>query len=230
MTQIAKVVTWVNSDQKPLWWRQVIRRVMEQGELKQQDLQLIYQVAKMEFGLLAKNVDYPSYIKLVDVAGFETEAAPVTLASIGNVKNVSSLIEDVTLNFPIEGLTAVYGDNGAGKSSYARIMKSACLTRGDVPVITTNAFNPSTIPSQATLGVSIGGAAVVENIWTIGGKPSPELKSIRVFDSHSATHYISKTDSVEYKPAEVRLLDELSRACQYVKDELTREIAPFSTI
>jgi energy-coupling factor transporter ATP-binding protein EcfA2 len=229
MTQIAKVVTWVNSDQKPLWWRQVIRRVMEQGELKQQDLQLIYQVAKMEFGLLAKNVDYTSYIKLVDVAGFETEAAPVTLASIGNVKNVSSLIEDVTLNFPIEGLTAVYGDNGAGKSSYARIMKSACLTRGDVPVITTNAFNPSTIPSQATLGVSIGGAAVVENIWTIGGKPSPELKSIRVFDSHSATHYISKTDSVEYKPAEVRLLDELSRACQFVKDELTREIAPFST-
>jgi energy-coupling factor transporter ATP-binding protein EcfA2 len=229
MTQIAKVVTWVNSGQKPLWWRQVIRRVMEQGELQQQDLQLIYQVAKMEFNLLTKTADYSNYIKVVAVAGFETEAAPITLASIGNVKNVSSLIEDVTLNFPIEGLTAVYGDNGAGKSSYARILKSACLTRGDVPVITTNAFNPSTVPSQATLGVSVDGAAVVENIWTIGGEPSPELKSIRVFDSHSATHYISKTDSVEYKPAEVKLLDELSRACQFVKEELTREMVPFST-
>ncbi|MDB0034784.1 AAA family ATPase [bacterium] len=229
MTQIAKVVTWVNSGKKPLWWRQVIRRVMEQGELQQQDLQLIYEVAKMELGLLPKTVDFSNYVKAVAVAGFETEVAPVTLASLGNVKNVSSLIEDVTLNFSIEGLTAVYGDNGAGKSSYAKILKSACLTRGDVPVITTNAFNPSAVPSQATLGVSVDGATVVENIWTIGGEPSPELKSIRVFDSHSATNYISKTDSVEYKPAEVKLLDELSRACQFVKDELTREMVPFST-
>lgn len=229
MTQIAKVVTWINSGKKPLWWRQVIRRVMEQGELQQQDFQLIYQVAKMEFGLLPPTAEFPNYVKPVAVAGFETEAAPVTLASLGNVKNVSSLIEDVTLNFSIEGLTAVYGDNGAGKSSYARILKSACLTRGDVPVISTNAFNPSAVPSQATLGVSVDGAAVVESIWTIGGEPSPELKSIRVFDSHSATNYISKTDSVEYKPAEIKLLDELSRACQFVKDELTREMIQFST-
>lgn len=229
MTQIAKVVTWVNSDKKPLWWRQVIRKVMEQGELQQQDFQLIYQVAKMEFGLLQKTADFPNYIKAVAVAGFETEAAPVTLASLGNVKNVSSLIEGVALNFPIEGLTAVYGDNGSGKSSYAKILKSACLTRGDIPVITTNAFNPSAVPSQATLSVSVDGAAVVENIWTIGCEPSPELKSIRVFDSHSATNYISKTDSVEYKPAEVKLLDELSRACQFVKKELAREMVPFST-
>ena len=228
MTQIAKVVKWVNSANKPLWWRQVVRRVMEQGDLQQQDLQLIYQIAKMEFGLLPQDANFPNYTKEVAVAGFEAEAAPVTLASLGSVKNVSSLIEGVTLNFPIEGLTAVYGDNGAGKSSYAKILKSACLTRGDVPVISTNAFNPSTIPSQATLGVSVDGAAVVENIWTIGAEPSPELKSIRIFDSHSATNYISKTDSVEYKPAEVKLLDELSRACQFVKDALTRELVPFN--
>jgi energy-coupling factor transporter ATP-binding protein EcfA2 len=201
---------------------------MEQGDLQQQDLQLIYQIAKMEFGLLPQDANFPNCIKEVAVAGFEAELAPVTLASLGSVKNVSSLIEGVTLNFPIEGLTAVYGDNGAGKSSYAKILKSACLTRGDVPVISTNAFNPSAIPSQATLGVSVDGAAVVENIWTIGAEPSPELKSIRIFDSHSATNYISKTDSVEYKPAEVKLLDELSRACQIVKDELTRELVPVS--
>ncbi|WP_229369160.1 AAA family ATPase [Shewanella sp. 10N.7] len=202
---------------------------MEQGELQQQDLQLIYQIAKMEFGLIPQTKEYPNYVKVVAVAGFETEAAPVTLASLGNVKNVSSLIEDVTLTFPTVGLTAVYGDNGAGKSSYAKILKSACLTRGDVPAIMTNAFNPSAVPSQATLGVSVDGAAVVENIWTINGEPNSELKSIRVFDSHSATNYISKTDSVEYKPAEVKLLDELSRACQFVKGELTREVIPFST-
>lgn len=228
MTQIAKVVKWVNSANKPLWWRQVVRRVMEQGDLQQQDLQFIHQIAKMEFGLLPQDANFPNCIKEVAVAGFEAEVAPVTLASLGSVKNVSSLIEGVTLNFPIEGLTAVYGDNGAGKSSYAKILKSACLTRGDVPVISTNAFNPSAIPSQATLGVSVDGAAVVENIWTIGAEPSPELKSIRIFDSHSATNYISKTDSVEYKPAEVKLLDELSRACQFVKDALTRELVPFN--
>ncbi|MBH0025942.1 AAA family ATPase [Pseudoalteromonas sp. SWN29] len=228
MTQIEKVVTWVNSANKPLWWRQVVRMVMGQGGLQQQDLQLIYQVVKMEFGLLPRTPEFPNYVKHVAVAGFEAEAAPVTLASLGNVKNVSSLIENVTLNFPIEGLTAVYGDNGAGKSSYAKILKSACLTRGDIPVISTNAFNPSAVPSQATLGISVDGAPIVENIWTVGGEPNPELKSIRIFDSHSATNYISKTDSVEYKPAEVKLLDELSRACQFVKGALTLEVVPFN--
>ncbi|EDP98728.1 Predicted ATPase, possibly involved in inorganic ion transport [Shewanella benthica KT99] len=77
--------------------------------------------------------------------------------------------------------------------------------------------------------MSVDGAAVVEHIWTIDGEPNPELKSIRVFDSQSAVHYISKTDSVEYKPAEVKLLDELSRACLFVKGELTREMIPLNT-
>lgn len=227
MSQVAKVVEWVN-DGKPLWWRHVIRRVMEHGGLQQLDLQLIYEVAKMEFNLIEKTVEYHKYIKLVSVAGFEAEAAAVNLASLGNVKNVSSLIEGVTLRFPIYGLTALYGDNGSGKSSYAKILKSACLTRGDVPVITTNVFKPSREASVATLSVSIDGGEPIDTIWSLGGEANPELKSIRVFDSQSANHYISKADSVEYKPAEVRLLDALCRACQFVKDQLTLEMQPLN--
>ncbi|ABV35255.1 ATPase, possibly involved in inorganic ion transport [Shewanella sediminis HAW-EB3] len=139
------------------------------------------------------------------------------------VRNVSSLVPDQSLNFDPNGLTVVYGDNGAGKSSYAKILKSACLTRGDVPNILTNVFKPSTEKPQATLNFSSAGGEPTPYVWEKDGEDSPELKSIRIFDSKSAVHYISKEDSIEYKPAELKLLDELVSVCLEVKRRLLGE-------
>ncbi|WP_037427955.1 AAA family ATPase [Shewanella colwelliana] len=223
MSQVAQVVEWVNQDGKPLWWRHAIRLALGYGEIKPEFVDVLYNLAKMEFGLLQKDEIYPSNISPVGVMGFGVEEHPINLLSVGMVRNVSSLVPDQNLNFDPNGLTVVYGDNGAGKSSYAKILKSACLTRGDVPNILTNVFKPSTEKPQATLNFNTAGSAPTPFVWEKDGDESPELKSIRIFDSKSAVHYISKEDSVEYKPAELKLLDELVSVCLEVKRRLLGE-------
>ena len=61
-------------------------------------------------------------------------------------------------------------------------------------------------PAQVTLTLSINGGAPVKTVWKHGGQANPELKSIRVFDSEPAFHYIPKSERVEYKPEETKVL------------------------
>ena len=49
-------------------------------------------------------------------------------------KGVNALAEDQTLKFA-PGLTIVYGDNGAGKTGYIRILKQACRARGQEEIL-----------------------------------------------------------------------------------------------
>lgn len=229
MSQVAKVIEWINQDGKPLWWRHAIRIALGHGEIKPEFVDVLYNIAKMEFGLLQRDKIYPANISPVGIMGFGIEEHPINLLSLGMVRNVSSLVSDQNLNFSPSGLTIVYGDNGAGKSSYAKILKNVCLTRGDVPNILTNIFKPSTEPPQATLTFCSAGGEPTPYVWEKDGKDSPELKSIRIFDSKSAVHYISKEDNVEYKPAEIKLLDELVGVCLEVKRRLLGEQKYHST-
>lgn len=55
----------------------------------------------------------------------------VTLKAVRNPEDVNALAPDQTLSFEKKGLTIIYGDNGAGKSGYARVLKHACRARID---------------------------------------------------------------------------------------------------
>lgn len=55
--------------------------------------------------------------------------------------------------------------------------------------------------------------------WIKTGEDLVDLKSIRVFDSQSAQHYVAKEGAIEYKPIGVHLLDELINTCAYVKEQ-----------
>ncbi|MFT5760844.1 MAG: energy-coupling factor transporter ATP-binding protein EcfA2 [Alteromonadaceae bacterium] len=223
MKPIEKVVEWVNKD-KPLWWRHAIRLALQHGELNNDHLNYLFIMAQMEFRLLEQDPQYKINVTPVLATGFGHENVPVNLLGLSNVKNVSALVDNKELTFSETVMTAVYGDNGAGKSSYAKILKLACLTRGNVPDIMTNIFSPSTTTSEATLTIKVGNSTSKTLRWQKEASPNAELKSIRVFDSHSAIHYVTKEDNINYKPAEIRLVDELTKACQAIKDITNKEL------
>ena len=53
----------------------------------------------------------------------DAAAMAVTLRAIRGAENVNALKPGERLTFDKAGLTVVYGDNGSGKSGYARILK-----------------------------------------------------------------------------------------------------------
>nr|WP_269808506.1 hypothetical protein [Enterovibrio nigricans] len=223
---IESVVSWANKLKKSLWWRHAIRLAAEKGELARDDLLLLFTIAKMEHGLETQDDSFPDYIAPVDLTGFGEEGQSVNLKSIGKVNHVSALVSDALLEFKTEGLTAVYGDNGSGKSSYAKILKNTCLTRGNTPKILSNIYKDKSGDPSAELSIVIN-EEQHDVEWALSAASREDLKSIRVFDNTSAAHYISGEDAIEYKPVGMKILAQLMRACEFVRAENDNEKKPF---
>lgn len=224
---IESVVKWANSLKRNLWWLHAIRLAADKGELTKDDFDLLFTVAKMECGLEIQSENYIHYTTLLNLTGFGEEKNAVNLKSISKVNNVSALVSDSLLEFSTEGLTAVYGDNGSGKSSYSKILKNACLTRGGTPRILSNIFGGAGGEPAAQISI-LTGKNQHDIEWKLSTDAHEDLKSIRIFDNTSATHYISGEDIIEYKPAALKLLSQLMLACEFVRNCSDIEKKPYT--
>ena len=124
MLVLQEILTW--SYDRPLWQRDALRRLSVQGALDDPDVRELTEICKGGHGLAEAQEAAP----LDKQHGPDrAEGPPVSLASIHHHRGVNALAEEQTLNFA-PGLTVVYGDNGAGKSGYIRILKGVCHARG----------------------------------------------------------------------------------------------------
>lgn len=224
MQPIERLVDWVKD--KHVFWRHAVRLALAKGELTEAELSLIWSIAQMEYGVVDKDDLFPSYATPVTAAGLVSEVSEIKLSSITDVVNVGSLAPNQTLTFTPNGLNIVYGDNGTGKSTYARILKHACLTRGDVAPILGNVFESTDKAPSAKLTVCDDSNSLTID-WTKTTEANENLKSIRVFDTDTALHYVSKKEgALGYKPFVFKVLESLSNALDYVKRQITEELMP----
>lgn len=214
MTPIEQISQWIKD--KPIWWRHAVRLALTHGELEKCHLDEIYHVSRVEHNIEPPSPMFFSAKIPVDFTGFIHEQEAVNLVGLSGVKGVGILAENQSLNFSNSGLFIVYGDNGAGKSSYASILKNACLTRGDSPQILGNVFQAQNPPPEADITVGINGNNQTLH-WSQSAGGNEALKAIRVFDSSSAYHYVNKEDALGFKPIGLNLLTELTKAINRVK-------------
>tara|TARA_R110000772_G_scaffold268584_1_gene396597 strand:- start:1263 stop:3848 length:2586 start_codon:yes stop_codon:yes gene_type:complete len=214
MTPVERIVDWVSD--KPTWWQLAIKITLQNGSLTDNNIQFLFNTAQSEYGLVPKHPKYASFTSPIDITGFTSEEYSVKLNTLSGVKGVAALAEQQCLAFEPNGLTIGYGDNGAGKSSYAAILKHACLTRGALKPLVGNVFSTNNKPPQALLNVEVNGANRSIN-WTSDSEPDKDAKSIRVFDTASAHHYLSSEDTLGYKPIGLNLLTELTKAADSIK-------------
>ncbi len=117
---LADIAAWSKSC--PQWQRDALRRLCLQGELTEEDLA---QLARLCKGEGAKAVP----LAKGHIPDPKAAMAAVTLRSVHSVENVNALAQGERLTFDKIGLTIIYGDNGAGKSGYARVLKKVCRAR-----------------------------------------------------------------------------------------------------
>ena len=110
-----RIVAW--SKDRPAWQREVMLRVSTGEILSEEDYDhLVDRIVVPAPGPTAA-------FGLEHLPRAATEVPSVRLESITNTEHVNALASEEPLTFAQDGLTIVYGDNGSGKSGYARLLK-----------------------------------------------------------------------------------------------------------
>lgn len=214
------ILEW--SAARPAWQRDALRRIIAKGKLSDVDKAELVQLCLKGQGAEGIAVEsHPleaSHVPTAAVAG-----SAITLTSLSQVAGVNRLAAGQRLPFAPSGITVVYGDNGVGKSGYARILKRACRARfvGD---ILPNAFDPAASSvASATIAYSEGALAAAPIDWVNEGKPHPILSAVSVFDRDCASVHVRNENVVAFRPFGLDVPDELAAACQAVKEALSTE-------
>jgi hypothetical protein len=116
-----QIVKW--SETRPAWQRDVLRRVATGVALSGADYDQL--IDDMLSGQQPDDVTFG----LAELPQVAAEDPPVRLLSIAEPEHVNALASDQPLTFEACGLTIVYGDNGSGKSGYARLLKRITRAR-----------------------------------------------------------------------------------------------------
>lgn len=213
---LAGILAW--SADSPAWQRDALRRLATQQDIGSTEVDELAAICKGDqpgVPLEAGHLPDPN-----------RDLGDVYLRSISAVSHVSALAPGQRLSIRKDGLTVVYGDNGSGKSGYARILKKACRARNveKIEEVIPDIYeqNPG-IPS-ATIEYAIGG----QNrscAWQLGTAADAPLSDISVFDSRTANVHVDDTNDVAYTPVPLKMLGQLASLCRPVKDRLVADIA-----
>lgn len=148
---------------------------------------------------------------------------PISLVRIDKPKGINALAAEQTLHFAGIGLTVIYGDNGAGKSGYVRVLKHACRTRDRGVNILRDIEDSGHVEQSAEIVLSRG-PEEISFAWTPDGAAHPDLPSISIFDSRSANVHVEKTNAVAYIPLPMQVLEALASVCDRLKAKLELQL------
>ncbi|MGB2633599.1 MAG: AAA family ATPase [Candidatus Acidiferrum sp.] len=115
-------------------------------------------------------------------------------------------------------LTLLYGNNGAGKSGYARALGSAGFARGKREVLP-NAIGPGS-PNRPQLEIEIGYADRTSTVQWSGGPRCPELAGFYVFDEGSLAAHLTESNSLSFTPGGLSILTRLSDLTDLVREKV----------
>ncbi|MGA9866037.1 MAG: ATP-binding protein, partial [Acetobacteraceae bacterium] len=212
---LGAIVQW--SADQPLWQRDALRRLCDKEELDESDLRALLALCKEPSSVAAP-------LDTTHVSDPAAASATVVVKAIREVRHVNALAGDQVLSFGKKGLTVIYGDNGSGKSGYARILKQACRARGARnEKILPNIYSNTSGPATARIEFLADQQNCAEN-WQHGNAADALLSSVSIFDSKSANVHVEGQNDLAYTPFPLKLLSSLAQACQTIKDRLNSEI------
>lgn len=194
-----------------------LRRLATRGALEPAELDELVAVCKGDSPAVPLDADH--------LSDPNSDQGEVYLRQVRAVRHVNALAPDQRLTLHRLGLTVIYGDNGSGKSGYARILKSACRARmpGRAEPIIPDIYDRASGTPSATIDYAISGQNR-SYAWRPGEAPDTALSAVSVFDARTANVHVDEPNDVAYTPLSLKLLGELAGLCRSVKDKLAAEI------
>jgi energy-coupling factor transporter ATP-binding protein EcfA2 len=117
-----------------------------------------------------------------------------------NLQNVNQFPNGRRIAFDADKLNILFGENGAGKSGYARVIKNACRARHRAPVLPNSfdATTPRPIPKGEVSYLLESRPVTVP--WTQGEASDLALGKVSVYDSACGQDYLAKEGASDYQP------------------------------
>lgn len=214
------------------WQHEALRRILAKGTLSEQDKTDIYERAQSDLGFTPPPINLPKLLLTeADLPSGPAEANRIWLTGIKDLENVNALKAKQRLVVG-KHLTLVYGENGSGKSGYARILKkTARCTEKAIESILPDVFNlaPVPVPPKAVFELDKG-AGPVDVAWQDDQPVPNDLKRFAVFDSKCARQFLSASNQLSFAPAIFEALRLLGEATDAIKQKFLSEVKQFSPI
>lgn len=212
---LANILAW--SADSPGWQRDALRRLATQGALEPPEIDELHSICKGDIPAVPLE---PAHLRDPN-----RDQGEVQLRQVHGVRDVNALAPGQRLTLHRVGLTIIYGDNGSGKSGYARVLKRACRARmsGRGEEIIPDIYEAQPGTPSATIEYAAGGQNRTCS-WQLGQPADTALSAVSVFDSRTANVHVDETNDVAYTPFPLKLLGTLAQLCKSVKDKLAVEI------
>lgn len=209
-----EILSWVTT--LPKWEQKLAYHIIEKRHITDAFLDEVYSIfkieKKLEKGIISEEEIVPCSMEVLN-------NPTVLWEGVGNLHGVNRLKSNSSLRVS-KGLTIVYGENGSGKSGYTRLLNNAFISRGDQEILP-NIYEDNHESISADFSFLIDGNHV--NYKYPDSKGEYAFKTIRNYDSKSASDDMNRESTIDFAPSELEFFDILLSACLEIQKKLDKE-------
>jgi energy-coupling factor transporter ATP-binding protein EcfA2 len=216
------LVDWANG--QDAWVRRLAALVLSSRRpISDSQARELYDMYLAEKGL--SDSEYPEEPPLAYPTDGTASTEDLRLIRLSNVAGVNALTTGDEIEF-CENLTILYGENGAGKTGYARILKRLGALR-DAEEILPNIHAGKTKSPTARIDFRLGDTEKTLT-WNneVGVAPFTRMS---IFDTPAVNIRVDENLSYVYTPAEISLFSYINAGIRNIQElgaQSVREIAP----
>ena len=211
----------------PTWQRRLTRDIIEFGHCREEALeralQEFLQMHNLVEGFEAVEDRLQNSPPMAARPAIRTDR-PLRLMNISNFRAVSALHDGQHLEVG-PGLTVIYGENGAGKSSYVRLLNRAFASRGNTEILP-NVFAEGDARQQVpACQFHFDHDGQEEVIRFPAQGDHAHLQRFSVFDGHSARVHLSKENELMFIPGGFECFRQLSEGLNELRNRFQIQIS-----
>lgn len=209
------IFRWLET--RPTWQRNLFQRIVRNITIDDRYIERL-----VDLLVANKDVDLENPALTINELpqGGDTEES-MAICSVGDLQGVNALLGGQTLKFSPTGMTIVYGDNGSGKSGYARLLKQIVGARHHEEILS-NVFTNDRCAQSAQINYRCGGADQVAT-WSRTFNDTT-FGRVHFYDEACGNDYLQNETELSYRPSVLGLLDRLVELIDQVSSEIGKRI------